>query len=275
MLDIEKQRDLFARLDTGTPYWLAEFDRQVPEVIHNLVDSEAVFVINHSGGKDSQAMYHFVRRHVPDRLIRVVHAVLPEVDWDGVVEHIQETLIGHRVETCFSKRRLLEIVEARGMFPSPAQRWCTSDTKRAPIERTIRHMGHKLIVNCMGMRAQESPKRAKLDPFKRSDRNSKAGRDWYEWLPIHDWLEPQVFEQIALVKQKPHWAYAAGMSRLSCVFCIMSSKADLTTAAKLKPELYRRYVELEKKTGQVMIMPSKKKGVLQRLTLEQITGIPA
>ena len=50
----------------------------------------------------------------------------------------------------------------------------------------------------------------------------------------------------------------------------MSNKADLTTAARLNPDLYRRYVELERSTGQVMMMPSKAKG---RLTLEQITDI--
>ena len=52
----------------------------------------------------------------------------------------------------------------------------------------------------------------------------------------------------------------------------MSNKADLTTAAKLNPALYKRYVELEKSTGQVMMMPSKKAG---KLGLEAITGIAA
>jgi hypothetical protein len=52
----------------------------------------------------------------------------------------------------------------------------------------------------------------------------------------------------------------------------MASKQDLTTAAKLNPELYSRYVGLEKSTGQVMMMPSKKHG---RQTLEDITGIKA
>jgi hypothetical protein len=52
----------------------------------------------------------------------------------------------------------------------------------------------------------------------------------------------------------------------------MSSKADLTTAAHLNPALYCKYVELERSTGQVMLMPSKAHG---RLTLEQVTGVPA
>jgi DNA sulfur modification protein DndC len=176
------------------------------------------------------------------------------------------------VLTCRSRRTLLQMIEERGMFPSPSQRQCTSDLKRGPIERTIRQTGHKLIVNCMGMRAQESASRSKLVTFKLNERNSKAGREWYDWLPIHDWLVEEVFALIKAAGQEPHWAYAKGMSRLSCCFCIMSSKADLTTAAKLNPELYAKYVALERSTGQVMLMPSKKNG---RQTLEQVTGVIA
>lgn len=240
--------------------------------IDALIKRGAIFVVNHSGGKDSQAMFLHLLGIVPKEQILVVHAVLPEVEWDGVQEHIESTTSGVPILKCQSRRTLLQMIEERGMFPSPSQRQCTSDLKRGPIERTIRQTGHKLIVNCMGMRAEESSSRSKLQPFKLSERNSKAGREWYDWLPIHDWLEAEVFGKIAAHGQKPHWAYAAGMSRLSCCFCIMSSKADLTTAARLNPKLYARYVGLERSTGQVMLMPSKTKG---RLTLEEVTGVIA
>jgi 3'-phosphoadenosine 5'-phosphosulfate sulfotransferase (PAPS reductase)/FAD synthetase len=235
-----------------------------------LVARGATFVVNHSGGKDSQAMFHYVHANVPAAQIVVVHAVLPEVEWDGVEEHVRGTTLGVPVHTCRSRRTLLEMIAERGMFPSPSQRQCTSDLKRGPIERTIRGLGVKLIVNCMGMRAEESSSRAKLVSFKFSERNSKAGREWYDWLPIHDWTVGEVFAHIREVGQKPHWAYEKGMTRLSCCFCIMASRADLTTAAKLNPSLYRKYVELERSTGQVMLMPSKTKG---RQTLEDVTGI--
>ncbi|UUZ66341.1 phosphoadenosine phosphosulfate reductase family protein (plasmid) [Polaromonas sp. P1-6] len=240
--------------------------------VNALVSRGAMFFVNHSGGKDSQAMFHFIVGMVPKHQIIVIHAVLPEVEWDGVQKHIEVTTLGLPVLTCRSRRTLLQMIEERGMFPSPSMRQCTSDLKRGPLERTIRQTGHKLIVNCMGMRAEESPNRAKLNAFKLSEKNSKNGREWYDWLPIHDWKVGEVFARIAAAGQMPHWAYAAGMSRLSCCFCILSNKADLTTAAKLNPVLYRKYVELERKTGQVMLMPSKTKG---RLTLEQITGIAA
>jgi DNA sulfur modification protein DndC len=81
--------------------------------------------------------------------------------------------------------------------------------------------------------------------------------------------EAEVFDAIAAAGQKPHWAYAAGMSRLSCCFCIMANRSDLTTAARLQPELYRRYVETERRLDQTMMMPA---GGVRRF-LPEITGV--
>ena len=52
--------------------------------------------------------------------------------------------------------------------------------------------------------------------------------------------------------QSPHPAYAMGMSRLSCVFCIMASRADLRTAARLQPALYAHYADLERRIGHTL-----------------------
>jgi 3'-phosphoadenosine 5'-phosphosulfate sulfotransferase (PAPS reductase)/FAD synthetase len=245
-----------------------------------LVERGALFVANHSGGKDSQAMFAYLRRHVPAAQLVVVHANLGDVEWGGAVDHIRATVGDTPIHECRSRRTLLQMIEERGMFPSPTRRQCTSDLKRGPIERTIRGLvaarkargdaGWNLVVNCMGMRAQESSSRAKLVTFKMNAGNSKAGRAWFDWLPIHDWTVEQVFAAIADAGQQPHPIYAQGMSRFSCCFCIMASEHDLRTAARLNPTLYRRYVELERSTGQVMLMPSKTKG---RRTLEEVTGV--
>jgi DNA sulfur modification protein DndC len=243
--------------------------------VQALIDRGAWFVVNHSGGKDSQAMYDYVCSVVPHEQIVVIHAELPGVEWEGVIDHIRAT-IRHPLHITRSKRGLLEMIEQRGMFPSPTLRQCTSDLKRGPIEREVRQHGYKLIVNCMGLRAEESSSRAKAQTFKFSARNSKAGREWYDWLPIHSWTVGEVFARIAAAGQQPHWAYGAGMSRLSCCFCIMASTADLTLAAKLNPALFAKYVELEERTGQTMRMPSKRElaeGV--RPTLERVTGVKA
>lgn len=260
----------------------AVFRRPMPQEVRQLVDRGALFVVNHSGGKDSQAMFAYLAANVPAAQLVVVHADLGRVEWEGAQEHIRATIGDTPLHVCRARRDLLQMIRERGMFPSPQQRQCTSDLKRGPIERTIRHIvkaraaagiaSAGLIVNCMGMRAEESPGRAKLLTFKLNAGNSKAGREWFDWLPIHDWLVGDVFATIEAVGQKPHPVYAKGMTRFSCCFCIMASEHDLRTAARLNPSLYREYVELERITGQVMLMPSKTKG---RRTLEQVTGVPA
>jgi DNA sulfur modification protein DndC len=257
--------------------------------IRSLVSRNALFVVNHSGGKDSQAMYLVLRAIVPREQIMLVHADLGPVEWSGAVSHILATTDGERLVTCSARRTLLQMIEERGMFPSPETRQCTSDLKRGPIERTIRGITRErqalgvanwgLVVNCMGMRAQESSGRKKLSPFKLNSRNSRAGREWYDWLPIHEMSENEVFSTISAAGQRPHIVYELGMRRFSCCFCVMASQEDLKTAARLAterpellndPQLYRKYVSLERSTGQVMLMPTKKHG---RRTLEQITDV--
>jgi hypothetical protein len=54
-----------------------------------------------------------------------------------------------------------------------------------------------------------------------------------------------------------HWAYVAGMRRLSCSFCIMASREDLARAAGLRPDLFAEYVALERKIRHTFLMPKK------------------
>lgn len=245
----------------------------IPSYIYDLIARGALFVSNDSGGKDSQAMLAELRALVPADQLIVMHAHLPEVEWEGSEEHIRRNagdtpvIIAHAASTFF------EMVERRGMFPSPKNRQCTSDLKRGPIEREIRRylQAHPefggLVVNCMGLRAQESSGRSKLQPFKLNERNSKAGREWYDWLPIHDWSTDQVFARIAAAGQRPFWTYAKGMKRKSCCFCIFGTDEDHTTAAGLVPALYSRMCATERRHGFTLSMSQR--------TLPEITGIAA
>jgi 3'-phosphoadenosine 5'-phosphosulfate sulfotransferase (PAPS reductase)/FAD synthetase len=233
----------------------------IPAEILDLIARGATFIINHSGGKDSQAQTIFLRQIVPAAQLVVVHAELPEVDWDGIKEHIEATVGGLPVHYCTAASTFFGMVERRGMFPSPTNRQCTSDLKRTPIERTIRAIakatGQTLFVDCVGLRAEESTPRANAKVFRFDAKNSKAGREIYTWLPIHHWTTTQVFAAIELAGQQPHWAYAAGMTRLSCCFCIMSSKGDIKTAARLRPALLARIAATERRLGRAMMMPAK------------------
>lgn len=241
---------------------------RLPQQVEQMRRDGALFVINHSGGKDSQAMTTLLSHHLPPEQVLVIHAELPVVDWAGIPEHIENTLpAGWPVRYVKAGKTLLDMVERRyatrpdaPSWPSPANRQCTSDLKRDPIAKLVRahikanpQFGGK-VVHCIGIRAEESARRAKAETWKLNKRESKAGRTVFEWLPIHDLLEPEVYATIAQADQRPHWAYQAGMTRLSCCFCIMASERDLKTAAKLQPALLGRYIELEERTGYTMSM---------------------
>jgi DNA sulfur modification protein DndC len=253
--------------------------------IQQYIDNNFLFIINHSGGKDSQAMYLYLKAMgIPSSQIMLVHADLGRVEWSNLKPWIKsicdEPL---HVALPFDKngdsKDLLDRVWAkhqsnqeqgkdRPPWPSPAMRWCTSDFKTGPIQREIRQYmkanGFKKAINCLGMRAEESPRRAKLEPFKLNKDLSKAGREVYDWLPVFSWSTGEVFQYIEANGQKPHQMYLEGMTRLSCRFCIMANKADLTIAAKQSPELYREYVMMERRTGYTM---------QQGKSLEETTGV--
>lgn len=143
-------------------------------------------------------------------------------------------------------------------WPSASTRQCTSDLKRGPIQREVRAYakanGFKVIVNCLGLRAQESPGRAKRQTFRKNETDSNSVLTWYEWLPIHELKADEVFANIRAAGQEPHYAYSLGNERLSCVFCIMASRNDLKNGATHHPELLEQYAELEVRTGYTMHM---------------------
>lgn len=155
-----------------------------------LYGEDVAFVINFSGGKDSMRMLGLVRGRFPKHPMYVVMA-------DTGFEHVKPISAED-----WSRRRAadyglplavvrnpnktyLEMVERRRMFPSASMRTCTSDLKRSPVDKFIRALPHKVIVSCMGLRADESPARSKQVPWKLNTTLSVAGRTVFTWLPIH------------------------------------------------------------------------------------------
>lgn len=242
------------------------------------VRAGALFVLNDSGGKDSQAMRIRVSALVPREQLLVVHATLGEVEWPGALEHARDGALRSGLPFIVAKapKTLLEMVERRyaarpdvPAFPQAANRQCTSDLKRDPIMREVRRYakarGINTIVTCMGIRAAESSRRAKAATWSRSARGSIAGRSWFEWLPIHHLTTAEVFATIADAGEEPHPAYALGNERLSCVFCVLGSASDARNGAIRNPDLYEKYVEIEQRTGYTVHQ--------SRKTLVEVTGL--
>jgi 3'-phosphoadenosine 5'-phosphosulfate sulfotransferase (PAPS reductase)/FAD synthetase len=223
-----------------------------------------LILVSTSAGKDSQAMLDYVVELAGPALrerIVAVHADLGRVVWKGTAELAAEQAAhyGIRFEMVRrTKNDLLDQVEARGMWPSSSSRYCTSDHKRGPILTVITKLVEELraelgrpvrVLQCIGLRAEESSARAKLAVFERNARATNGRRIVDDWLPIHAWTVGQVWERIRASGVRHHYAYDLGMPRLSCVFCIFAPEKALLLAGKHNPELLDAYVAVEEKIG--------------------------
>lgn len=144
-------------------------------------------------------------------------------------------------------------------WPDAQNRWCTADFKRGPIERLFTQLAKDWrertgitdrpcrILDCWGLRAEESPGRAKRERFAKRKRSTTQHVD--TWLPIKWWTEEQVWECIRTHALPYHRAYDLGMPRLSCRFCVLANREALMVAAEHNPRLLDRYVALEEETG--------------------------
>ena len=224
-----------------------------------------VILINTSGGKDSQAMLSYVHElatevGIADRLV-AVHADLGRVEWPGTAElaETQAAAYGIRfVKVSRPQGDLLTHIEQRGMFPSSTTRYCTSDHKRGQIRKVMTALadehraaggGRIRILNCIGLRREESPARARRVEFVPEGPASNGRRRVDEWSPIIDWSTADVWDTIRSTGLPHHPAYDAGMGRLSCTFCVLASRSALVRAAQLAPELAAEYAAVEARIG--------------------------
>ena len=95
---------------------------------------------------------------------------------------------------------------------------------------------------------------------------SVAGREVYDWLPVFELTTGDVFRVIAEAGQAPHPVYSFGLTRCSCSFCIFGSRSDLRRAAELRPDLYEKFAQLERRIAHTL-SPTRK-------YLPELTGIP-
>lgn len=236
--------------------------------IQNLIDRGAHFFVGHSGGKDSQAMYAAMRQIVPSDQLHVVHADLGEVEHENVKDFIRTTidgrtlLIARAIHADGSPKDFFSAVRARRAsldasgrldapaFPSSVARFCTSDLKTGPIWKVIRTAGNfPIVVNCVGIRAEESKSRAKkIDQrgtLMINRKNTNGRREAFDFWPIAHWTIDQVWNEIRAAGQTPHPQYSRGNDRLSCVFCIFGSRCDLRNGAAARPALLAKFAQLE------------------------------
>jgi len=211
---------------------------ELPPVVAQLIERGAAVMVSVSGGKDSQSM----EKHL-SRLRRVqrwpgpflaAHADIgqgdAELDWPWTIPVCERNAqaLGHDfhivrhpgLTLCGLVERRVETTLGHGTppFPSMACRYCTSDCKRAPLDKLARRFG--LVVIAVGLRAEESPGRKKqpvltvhrgittqkllkehlrLTPEEALSRwQPDMGRLALLWNPILDWTADDVWAEIGV-----------------------------------------------------------------------------
>ncbi len=260
--------------------------------LESKIAAGATFFVGHSGGKDSQALAAVIESLVPASQIVYVHANLGDVEHHGIVDHIRGGLPADKslqvVNAQYkdgSPKELVERIERRysqlvaagkadtvSPWPDRGSRYCTGELKVDPIWKLIRnwpgctrtHGVRPIVVNCVGIRAQESARRAKLIPLTVNKRQDNGRREAWDWFPIFDLSLVDMWAIIKASGQTRHPAYDTGNDRLSCLFCVFGSANDWRNGAKVNPGLYRKLVEMEKRFG---------KTIRRNQSIEQWVGI--
>jgi 3'-phosphoadenosine 5'-phosphosulfate sulfotransferase (PAPS reductase)/FAD synthetase len=243
---------------------------------HNPLDLAHRVIVATSGGKDSVVMEDVVCTQAAER--GVLHKVIAvhndlgttgedysnqPVEWPGTEELARRQTARYGIPFEVTQRPggglFQQLVNQRKKFPSSAARWCTSDQKtNEGMKRVTHHVSqaretegvdHVIVYYCVGLRAQESPARARKAEFTIDRSASNRRRTVIRWHPILDWTQRQVWQHIKDQNLEYHEAYDAGMDRLSCRLCVLATRSDLVCAARQSPELIGDYAKAEQQIG--------------------------
>jgi 3'-phosphoadenosine 5'-phosphosulfate sulfotransferase (PAPS reductase)/FAD synthetase len=184
-------------------------------VIQEVLAAGADCAIGVSGGKDSQALLITIVAWFRAQSYRgkffAIFADLGRAEWlqtRSFIEALCQSLQVELIVVQHAQGDLLDLIEQRRatlddiapFWPSSAARYCTSGTKREPINQYLRRS--RLVVSLEGIRAQESDARAEKEPL--TVRASITGKRYRDTPFGHVWSLYQEDREQALRYQQLH-----------------------------------------------------------------------
>ena len=228
-------------------------------IVKHLSNPDSVIAFGVSGGKDSDTLVletvEFLQTVGYPGEICLIHSDL------GLIEH--RASIGQCVKLAEKSRlplilvqpvrpllerwehrwsgitkRFIELERVKMVTPfsGAKNRFCTSESKVAPITRELKNRyAGKFIINAVGLRREESNERAKK-PVSQINAKliaKKNGTRGVDWFPILEYTIEDVWRSHRRHGFAAHEAYAKfGMARVSCSFCVLASKRDLRNSLR-------------------------------------------
>lgn len=133
------------------------------------------------------------------------------------------------IEEVRGPRTMVELIHHKAMFPRRLKKFCAQELKVFPLAAFVKSLD-AVVVNAVGIRAQESAVRAQMAPW-----------EWQEtfdcevWRPLLTWSIDDVIEIHARRGLAPNPLYMMGASRVGCWPCINARKDEIRLVAEQDP----------------------------------------
>jgi|GEM_PF-215051 len=242
-----------------------------------LLSRKSPLIVSVSGGKDSDAQALLLNKlltqinYEGERLlihadlgriehaesIQQVRALAKFINWKLIIVRREKGDLLDRYEQRWHDNCVryanLSCVTLISPWPQPQSPFCRADAKISPIvQKAVQLFPGQPIINCVGLRAEESSKRASNPVSQRNPKLDRAaGTTGYNWNPI---LNLKI-EDVWLVHKETgfprHPQYDRGNERISCAYCFLGSLNDLQNAAEVPTnyDSYRILSTLELRSG--------------------------
>lgn len=201
-----------------------------------------------SGGKDSQCLYHLVKLA---GVKHKTHMNLTSVDPPEVIRFVREQYPD--VEMIKPKISIYDMAKKKHILPTRRFRWCCAEFKE---------MSGAGKVTLIGVRKQESARRAKREEISTNIKGKRAGEAFDQWSkheeqmvtcvrgkdkilvsPIIYWTERDVWEFLN-ANNIPHCElYDMGYTRIGCICCPMSPPRQKRKGVERWPHVKRNWIK--------------------------------
>lgn len=178
------------------------------------------YYVGFSGGKDSTVLLDVVKRS------KVKYEVFYNVTTIEHPETLDFVKSFPEIQMVEPKKNIIDLIRQKGFPPLQKYRYCTSELK-------LKHGRERLKL--IGVRAEESPKRANLEPIKLDGK-----KDNYIF-PLFNWTTADIWQYIGKYNLRYNPLYDEGYKRVGCVLCPFAPVKQIELELKKYPATVEKY----------------------------------